>query len=72
VRAEWLRFDYAGVLAVFNFAAAPQRVALPQRTAQGTWELALASDLAPGASELDSSGARAEIAANGTRVYKRK
>jgi maltooligosyltrehalose trehalohydrolase len=71
-RAEWLRFEYAGVLAVFNFAAAAQRVALPQRTAQGTWELALASDLAPGASELDPSGARAAIAANGTRVYKRK
>jgi maltooligosyltrehalose trehalohydrolase len=64
-RAEWLRFEYAGVLAVFNFAAAPQRVALPR----GTWELALASDAVPGASAPDPSGTSAEIGANGTRIY---
>ncbi|MGA2342284.1 MAG: malto-oligosyltrehalose trehalohydrolase [Steroidobacteraceae bacterium] len=57
-RAAWLRFEYAGVLAVFNFAATPQRVAHPR----GTWELALASD-------ASVAHAPAEIASNGTRVY---
>jgi maltooligosyltrehalose trehalohydrolase len=57
-RAAWLRFEYAGVLALFNFAATPQRIAHPK----GRWELVLASD-APVAR------APAEIAPNGTRVY---
>jgi maltooligosyltrehalose trehalohydrolase len=69
---EWLRFEYAGVLALFNFAAAPQRLALPRRTTQGTWELVLASDAEPGASEIEPAGAYAEIAAQGTRVYRMK
>jgi maltooligosyltrehalose trehalohydrolase len=57
-RAAWLRFEHAGVLAVFNFAATPQRIARPK----GTWELVLASD-------ASVAHAPAEIASNGTRVY---
>jgi maltooligosyltrehalose trehalohydrolase len=38
--AGWLTFAHGGVLCVFNFAAAAQRVPLPG----GGWELALASD----------------------------
>jgi maltooligosyltrehalose trehalohydrolase len=77
-RAEWLRFEYAGILVLCNFAAAPQRVALPRktthlrRTTERTWELVLASEGPLGAGELDTSAACAEIAAQGTRVYRMK
>jgi maltooligosyltrehalose trehalohydrolase len=39
-RAEWLRFDHGGVLALFNFSDAAQRVPLPT----GSWEFALSSE----------------------------
>lgn len=40
-RAGWLTFVHGGVLCVFNFAAAAQRVRLPS----GEWDLALRSDM---------------------------
>jgi maltooligosyltrehalose trehalohydrolase len=40
-RAGWLTFVHGGVLCVFNFAAAAQRVRLPS----GEWDLALRSDV---------------------------
>ena len=58
--AEWLQFEHAGVLALFNFAAGPQRVPL----AAGAWELALCSH--------SNEGEMAEpIPAHGTRIYKK-
>jgi maltooligosyltrehalose trehalohydrolase len=60
-RAEWLRFEHARVLAVFNLAAAAQRVPLPA----GSWDLALASD-------PQSATASSDMPARATRVYRRR
>jgi maltooligosyltrehalose trehalohydrolase len=63
VQAQWLRFEHAGVLALFNFASAPRRIALPA----GEWQLALDSHSgAPG-----DGAAQAEVPAQGTRVFRR-
>ncbi len=58
--AEWLQFQHAGVLALFNFATEPQSVPL----AAGTWELALCSHSIEG-------GMTEPIPAHGTRIYKK-
>ena len=61
-KAQWLRFEYAGVLALLNFASVPARIALPA----GEWELALDSHpRAPGGT------APAELPAHGTRIFRR-
>jgi glycosidase len=63
VKAQWLRFEYAGVLAMFNFASVPRRIALPA----GEWEVALDSELRePGGAMLP-----AELPAHGTRIFQR-
>jgi len=59
-RAEWLRVEHAGVLALFNLAGAPQPIPMPA----GPWELALSSD--PG-----DQAAGSVIPARGTRIYRR-
>jgi maltooligosyltrehalose trehalohydrolase len=58
--AQWLQFQHAGVLALFNFAAEPQRVPL----AAGAWELALCSHAIGG-------DMAEQIPAHGTRIYKK-
>jgi maltooligosyltrehalose trehalohydrolase len=58
---RWLRFEHAGVLALFNFAAVPQRVPL----LAGTWELAQSSE--PIAGDLPE-----HVPAHGTRIYRRR
>jgi len=58
--AEWLQFQHAGVLALFNFATEPQSVPL----AAATWELALCSHSTEG-------GMTEPIPAHGTRIYKK-
>jgi maltooligosyltrehalose trehalohydrolase len=63
-QAEWLRFEYAGVLAVFNFAGAPRRIALPA----GEWDVVLDSQ----AREPGHGTAQAELAAQGTRIFRRR
>jgi maltooligosyltrehalose trehalohydrolase len=61
-KAQWLRFEYAGVLALLNLASVPARIALPA----GEWELALDSHpRAPGGT------APAELPAHGTRIFRR-
>jgi maltooligosyltrehalose trehalohydrolase len=64
VKAQWLRFEYAGVLAMFNFAGVPRRIALPA----GEWELALDSQ----AGEPGGGTAQPELPAQGTRIFQRK
>jgi maltooligosyltrehalose trehalohydrolase len=56
--ARWLRFQHAGVLALFNFADEPRRVPLPA----GAWDLALCS-------EPDDNAELSHLPANGTRIY---
>jgi len=64
-QAEWLRFEYAGVLAVFNFAGVPRRIELPV----GEWDVALDSE----AGERGPGGtAEAELPAQGTRIFRRR
>jgi maltooligosyltrehalose trehalohydrolase len=61
VKAQWLRFEYAGVLAMFNFATVPRRIDLPK----GRWELALDSQArAPG-----DAASQTELPAQGTRIF---
>jgi maltooligosyltrehalose trehalohydrolase len=61
-KAQWLRFEYAGVLALLNLASVPARIALPA----GEWELALDSHpRAPGGT------APAELPPHGTRIFRR-
>jgi maltooligosyltrehalose trehalohydrolase len=64
VKAQWLRFEYAGVLAVFNFAGVPRGIALPA----GDWELVLDSQMG----EPGELAARVELPAQGTRVFRRR
>jgi maltooligosyltrehalose trehalohydrolase len=59
--AEWLRFEYAGMLALFNFASVPRRLVLPK----GEWRLALES---PG---NDPGGTPGELPPHGIRVFRR-
>jgi maltooligosyltrehalose trehalohydrolase len=61
--AQWLRFEYAGALAVFNFASVPRRIPLPA----GEWERVLDSQ----AGEPEEPAARAKVPAQGTRVFRR-
>jgi maltooligosyltrehalose trehalohydrolase len=63
VEAQWLRFEYAGVLAMLNFASMPRRIALPK----GEWDLALDSQ----GGERGDASAWAELPAQGTRVFRR-
>jgi len=64
-QAEWLRFEYAGVLAVFNFAGVARRIALPV----GEWDVVLDSE----AGERGRGGTmEAEIPAGGTRIFRRR
>jgi maltooligosyltrehalose trehalohydrolase len=64
-KAEWLRFEYAGVLAVFNFAGVPRRIALPK----GEWDVVLDSE----AGEHGCGGAaEAELPAQGTRILRHR
>jgi maltooligosyltrehalose trehalohydrolase len=64
VEAQWLHFEYAGLLAMFNFASVPRRIALPA----GGWEVALDSEgREPGGAMLP-----AELPAHGTRIFQRR
>jgi maltooligosyltrehalose trehalohydrolase len=64
-KAEWLRFEYAGVLAVFNFADVPRGIPLPV----GEWDVVLDSE----AGERGRGGTmEAEIPAGGTRIFRRR
>jgi maltooligosyltrehalose trehalohydrolase len=62
VKAQWLRFEYAGVLAMFNFATVPRRIALPK----GRWELALDSQ----AREPGEAASQTELPAQSTRIFR--
>jgi maltooligosyltrehalose trehalohydrolase len=64
-KAEWLRFEYAGVLAVFNFAGVPKGIPLPA----GEWDVVLDSE----AGELGGGGTKeAAMPAGGTRILRRR
>jgi maltooligosyltrehalose trehalohydrolase len=62
VKAQWLRFEYAGVLALFNFASVPRRIAPPK----GEWDMVLDSD-----GGKDDAAASAELPAQATRIFRR-
>jgi maltooligosyltrehalose trehalohydrolase len=64
VKAQWLRFEYAGVLAMFNFASVPRRIALTA----GAWELALDSH----GCDAGDGEMQPELPAQGTRIFQRK
>jgi maltooligosyltrehalose trehalohydrolase len=64
-KAEWLRFEYAGVLAVFNFAGVPRGIPLPV----GEWDVVLDSQTG----ERGRGGtAEAVLPAQGTRIFRRR
>jgi hypothetical protein len=64
-KAQWLRFEYAGVLALFNFASVPRRIAMPA----GEWELALDSQAREPAGGTAGRTAQAELPPQGTRIF---
>ena len=64
-QAEWLRFEYAGVLAVFNFAGVPRRIALPV----DEWDVVLDSEA--GGSRRGGPP-EAEFPPHVTRIYRRR
>ena len=67
-KAQWLRFEHAGLAALFNFGDAPCRIPLPA----GSWIPALASDAGDGSpARADHSGTM-EIAGHGTFIYCRR
>ena len=59
--ARWLRFEHAGVLALFNLAAVAQRVPMPA----GPWELAQSS-------EMIAENLPEQMPAHATRIYRRR
>jgi maltooligosyltrehalose trehalohydrolase len=59
--ARWLRFEHAGVLALFNFSPVAQRVPVPA----GSWELAQSSE--PITGDMPE-----HLPAHGTRIYRRR
>jgi maltooligosyltrehalose trehalohydrolase len=69
--SKWLRCDYGGLAALFNFADRPRAVPMPT----GKWTPALSSDAAAAAEGLDASveipAASVELAARVTRIYRR-
>jgi maltooligosyltrehalose trehalohydrolase len=74
-KAQWLRFEYAGLAAAFNFGDAPRRVPLPA----GSWELTLGSDperesadRAGAAPEEGNAGGAVSIAGHGIMIYRRR
>jgi maltooligosyltrehalose trehalohydrolase len=74
-KARWLRFEHAGLAALFNLGDTPRRVALPS----GSWELALDSDPQQEPAERDgvtpgkaSEGSAVRVPAQGTRIYRRR
>lgn len=64
-KAEWLRFESGGLLALFNFSKVPQRLPVPA----GDWEIALDShDRALGGGQGVSGASASELPAQCTRV----
>ena len=63
-KAQWLRFEYAGVLAMFNFANVPRRLAVPA----GEWQPALDSQR----QESGVETMQAEVPPRTTRILQRK
>jgi maltooligosyltrehalose trehalohydrolase len=74
-RAQWLRVEHGGLVALFNFGASLRRVPLPS----GSWELALDSDPRHEPAETDgvmtgkaSAGSAVQVPAQGIRIYRRR
>ncbi len=65
-KARWLRFEHAGLAALFNFGETPRRVALPS----GSWELALDSE--SGGEGTQPEGGAANVPAQGTAIFRRR
>ena len=74
-KAQWLRFEYAGLVAAFNFGDAPRRVPLPA----GSWELTLGSDperesagRAGAAPDEGNAGGAVSIPGHGIMIYRKR
>jgi maltooligosyltrehalose trehalohydrolase len=74
-RAQWLRVEHGGLVALFNFGASLRRVPLPS----GSWELALDSDPQHEPAETEgvmpgkaSEGSAVQVPAQGIRIYRRR
>jgi maltooligosyltrehalose trehalohydrolase len=62
-KAQWLFYEYAGLLAMLNFADVPRRIAMPS----GEWQLELDSE----AREPNSGSGQAELPPQSTRIFRR-
>jgi maltooligosyltrehalose trehalohydrolase len=67
-KAQWLRFEHAGLAALFNFGDRPRRIPLPA----GSWIPALASDAGDRSRANAEASGTMEIAGRDTFIYSRR
>jgi maltooligosyltrehalose trehalohydrolase len=65
--AKWLRFEHAGLVSIFNFAAEPHSIPMPA----GRWVAVLGSDTAAEAEAAAPALALVELPPRATRIYRR-
>jgi maltooligosyltrehalose trehalohydrolase len=67
-KAQWLRFEHAGLAALFNFGETSRRIPLPS----GSWDLALESGSAEGAAQPEEMSGAMNVPAQGIMVFRKR
>jgi maltooligosyltrehalose trehalohydrolase len=67
-KARWLRYEHAGLTALFNFGDGPRRIPLPS----GSWEIALESEAREGAAQPAETGGVMQVAGHGIMIFRRR
>jgi maltooligosyltrehalose trehalohydrolase len=67
-KAQWLRFEHAGLAALFNFGETSRRIPLPS----GFWDLALASGSAEDAAHPEEMSGAMNLPAQGIMILRKR
>jgi maltooligosyltrehalose trehalohydrolase len=67
-KAQWLRFEHAGLASLFNFGETSRRIPLPS----GSWDLALASGSAEGAARAEEMSGATNVPAQGIMIFRKR
>ena len=67
-KAQWLRFEHAGLAALFNFGETSRRIPLPS----GLWDLALASGSAEDAAHPEEMSGAMNLPAQGIMILRKR
>jgi maltooligosyltrehalose trehalohydrolase len=67
-KAQWLRFEHAGLAALFNFGETPRRIPLPS----GSWDLALESGLGEGRAQPGEGGGAVNLPGQGIMILRKR